>query len=85
MRREEYAIFLHNNIDKSNRMWVSTGQKYIGGGAKEKAIEEAKRLQKTAPEGIEYSVQHYVYSEKSKGRPVKTKIWRNGTVFYKAA
>ncbi|AGS80469.1 hypothetical protein [Leptospira alstonii] len=79
--REEYHIYKHMQpTENSPRLWGAIGQSFKGKDARKKAIEEATHLQETAPEGVEYSVQKYVYSEKSKYRPVKTKIWRNGNL-----
>ncbi|WP_425591058.1 hypothetical protein [Leptospira barantonii] len=54
------------------------GLKYLGVGARKLAIAVAKELQQNATDGTEYSVQEYIFSPRSKNRPVKTKIWRNG-------
>ncbi|AXR66585.1 hypothetical protein [Leptospira mayottensis] len=79
-QRIEYHIYKHiQPTSTSPRIWGSAGHEYFtGNDGLKRAIEKAIELQKTAPLGIEYSVQKYVYSRKTNYRPVKTRVWKNG-------
>ncbi len=77
--RIEYHIYKHIAPTlNSPRLWGAIGQEFVGPGADKSAIDEAERLQQSAPQGVSYSVQRYEYSESRKNRPKKITIWRNG-------
>ncbi|EQA61442.1 hypothetical protein [Leptospira alexanderi] len=79
-QRIEYHIYKHiapqNN---SPRVWGAAGHEcFTGNEGLKKAIEKALDLQQSAPLGVEYSVQKYVYTKKTNYRPIKTRVWKNG-------
>lgn len=80
--RIEFHVYKHiQPTPDSPRVWGSAGIKFDGPdfeAAKEKAIRAAMELNSSASKGVDFSVQKYVFSEKSKNRPVKSRVWRNG-------
>ncbi|EQA55422.1 hypothetical protein [Leptospira kmetyi] len=77
--RIEFHIYKHFKSSPGQKsIWGATGQCFKGNGGDEEAIKEADKLSAFASEGVEYSVQRYVYSISRKNRPAKTTIWRNG-------
>ncbi|TGM99717.1 hypothetical protein [Leptospira yasudae] len=79
--RVEFHIYKHLRPAQGQKsLWGATGQCFNGKDGDKVAISEAEKLQAFAPEGVEYSVQKYVYSNSRKNRPSKTKIWRNGVL-----